>query len=110
MLERAAKHTIADRNSSMAALSAGLDEAFAWLNAHPDDTAGALAKARPQIATFYTSDETNAFQLYVEGGELLLYIPAEERRPAVWLGRTENHLITEPAGLTPAMRAKIGQP
>ena len=92
----------------MAALSAGLDAAFTWLKDHPNDTAGALAKARPQIATFYTSDETSAFQLYVEGGEILLYIPAEERRPGVWLGRTETQLIADPAGLTPTMRAKLG--
>ena len=110
MLERAAKHTIADRTDAMAALSAGLDESFAWLKEHPNDTAGALAAAKPQIARYYTPDETDAFQLLAEGGEILLYIPAEERRPGVWLGRTENHLIVEPAGLTPTMRAKIGQP
>jgi len=94
----------------MAALAAGLDEALAWLNAHPNDTAGALAKARPQIARFYTNEETAAFDLYVDGGNLLLYIPTTEHHPTVWLGRAQNHLIPEPAGLTPAMRAKTGQP
>jgi hypothetical protein len=108
VLERAAKHTLSDRRGAMTALSAGLDEAFLWLKDHPDDRAGALAHARPQIAKFYTSDETGAFQLHTGNGEVVLYIPSSEGRTGVWLGRTENHLIAEPGGLSPEARAKIG--
>ena len=108
MLERASKHTIADRGDAMNALSAGLDVAFAWLKDHPGDQAGALAHARPEVARFYTSDEADAFQLHVAGGELMLYIPTSDNRPGVWLGRTENHLIVEPSGLSAEARAKVG--
>jgi len=108
VLERAAKHTLADRNGAMSALSAGLDEAFLWLKDHPSDQAGALAHARPQLGHFFTAEETDAFQLHVGSGELMLYIPTTSGHPSVWLGRTENHLIVEPTGLSPEARAKAG--
>ncbi len=107
--ERAAKHTMADRGHAMAALSAGLDDAYGWLKDHPSDQAGALAAAKAQIGHDYTADETDAFRLHVGNGEYVLYMPPSGAAlTSVWLGRTENHLITDPAGLSPEARAKAG--
>jgi hypothetical protein len=105
--ERAGKHTMADRNSAMAALSSGLDEAYRALQEKPADTAGALARARTMIAHYYTREEADAFQLHVGSNEWMLYIPADSP-PTVWLARTTDHLIVEPDGLSPEARKKVG--
>src|SRR3954467_12477163 len=99
--ERAARHTQADRTHAMAALSAGLDAAYLSLQAAPADVAGALAKARPEIARYYSADETGAFQLWTGAGEWMLYIPGGH----VWLARTKEHLVVEPNGLAPEARS-----
>ncbi len=98
---------MANRDAAMKALSGGLDAAFSWLKDHPKDQAGALARARAQLGTYYTAEETAAFQLYA-GAEVMLYLPPDAAHLTVWMGRTENHLIIERSGLSPEARAKVG--
>ena len=108
MRERAAKHTQTDRTHAMAALSAGLDEVYAVLKANPADQATAIARARVQIAKYYTPDEAAAFELWTGSGEWMIYIPTAPHTPTVWLARTTDHLVVEPNALPPDARATVG--
>lgn len=105
--QRVMNHSMANRAAAMKALSGGLDAAFSWLKDHPSDQAGALARARAQLGTYFTADEADAFRLYA-GPEVMIYLPPDANHVTVWVGRTENHLIVEPSGLSPGARAKVG--
>lgn len=98
---------MADRTTAMAALSAGLDEAYLVLKDHPGDTTIALGRARTALERYYTADEAAAFELFATPTELMLYIPTA-RPPTLWLARTPKHLIVEPGGLSPAAKATLG--